>query len=339
MHSARLGRADAGALPARLIVQALAPVVAFLVTAGLLRVLLLRATCGWFLDQPNQRSLHAAPVPRTGGLGIVPGIVLGLALAGGAWMAALLAAAMMILSLVDDWRSLPAGVRLLGHLAAAGLFVLASEPGLGWPLALVLVVAIGWMTNLFNFMDGADGLAGGMAVFGFTTYAIAACTAGETTFALANLCVAAAAVAFLLFNFPPARMFMGDAGSVPLGFLAAALGLSGWQAGLWPWWFPPVVFAPFVLDASVTLIRRALRGERVWQAHRSHYYQRQVLMGWSHRQLAWFEYGLMLVTALAALSARAADTAAQAAILAMLVIIYVVIGLVIDLRWRARKEA
>jgi UDP-N-acetylmuramyl pentapeptide phosphotransferase/UDP-N-acetylglucosamine-1-phosphate transferase len=195
------------------------------------------------------------------------------------------------------------------------------------------------MTNLYNFMDGADGLAGGMAVIGFTTYAAAAALSGETAFALTNAVVAAAAGAFLLFNFPPARMFMGDAGSVPLGFLAAAFGLSGWQAGIWPWWFPAIVFAPFVADASVTLVRRALRGEKVWQAHRSHYYQRQVLMGWSHRQLAGFEYVLMLVTAGAALIARQAEALTQGAVLAMLLITYVVIGLVIDLRWRARKAA
>jgi UDP-N-acetylmuramyl pentapeptide phosphotransferase/UDP-N-acetylglucosamine-1-phosphate transferase len=125
---------------------------------------------------------------------------------------------------------------------------------------------------------------------------------------------------------------------VPLGFLAAAFGLSGWEAGLWAWWFPAVVFAPFVADATVTLIRRALRGEKVWQAHRSHYYQRQVLMGWSHRQLVWFEYALMLVTVIAALVARQAQPLGQGAILAMLALTYVVIGFVIDLRWRSRKE-
>jgi UDP-N-acetylmuramyl pentapeptide phosphotransferase/UDP-N-acetylglucosamine-1-phosphate transferase len=195
------------------------------------------------------------------------------------------------------------------------------------------------MTNLYNFMDGADGLAGGMAVFGFGTYAIAAWSGGDAAFCYMNLSVAAAAAAFLWFNFPPARMFMGDAGSVPLGFLAAAFGLSGWQAGLWPLWFPPVVFAPFVLDATVTLVRRALRREKLWQAHRTHYYQRQVLMGWSHLQLVAFAYVMMLLSALAALGARVAPPAGQIAVLAALGAAYLVAGLSIDLRWRARKEA
>ena len=316
-----------------------APLAAFGLSILLLRVLLLPGLRRWFLDHPNQRSLHRAPVPRTGGLGVIPGLVAGGVLAGVDALALVIALALMVVSLLDDWKSLPAGVRLLAHLAAGGWFVLATMAEPGWLVALALVLALGWITNLYNFMDGADGLAGGMAVFGFGAYAAAAWSAGDLPFALANAAVAAAAAAFLLFNFPPARMFMGDAGSVPLGFLAGAFGLSGWQAQLWPWWFPAVVFAPFVGDATVTLIRRALRGEKVWQAHRSHYYQRQVLMGWSHRQLAWFEYALMLVTAGAALTARQAEPLAQAAILAMLAITYVAIGLVIDLRWRARKEA
>jgi UDP-N-acetylmuramyl pentapeptide phosphotransferase/UDP-N-acetylglucosamine-1-phosphate transferase len=95
--------------------------------------------------------------------------------------------------------------------------------------------------------------------------------------------VAAAAAGFLCFNFHPARIFMGDVGSVPLGFTAGALGLVGWRSGAWPLWFPLLVFAPFILDATVTLLRRALRGEKVWQAHRSHYYQRMVQMGLGHR--------------------------------------------------------
>jgi UDP-GlcNAc:undecaprenyl-phosphate GlcNAc-1-phosphate transferase len=336
---ASAGTDHAEALSTRPIVQALAPVVAFLVTAGLLRVLLLPAARGWLLDHPNQRSLHASPTPRIGGLGIGPGVLVGLLVAGGSWPAAILALGLMLLSVLDDWNSLPAGARLAGHLAAAILFVLGAMHGLGWPLLLLAVLAIGWMTNLYNFMDGADGLAGGMAVFGFGTFAVAAWSAGDASFASASASIAAAAAAFLLFNFPPARMFMGDAGSVPLGFLAAALGLYGWQAGLWPLWFPPVVFAPFVLDATITLARRALRGEKLWQAHRSHYYQRQVLMGWSHRQLAWFEYGLMLVTAVAALYARAAGPLGQVMVLAMLAIAYVVVGLSVDLRWKARQEA
>jgi UDP-N-acetylmuramyl pentapeptide phosphotransferase/UDP-N-acetylglucosamine-1-phosphate transferase len=97
-------------------------------------------------------------------------------------------------------------------------------------------------------------------------------------------------------------MFMGDAGSIPLGFLAAALGISGWRDGTWQAWFPLVVFAPFVIDASVTLARRALRHEKLWLPHREHYYQRLVRMGWGHRRTALAEYAFMLLCAGAALA-------------------------------------
>jgi UDP-N-acetylmuramyl pentapeptide phosphotransferase/UDP-N-acetylglucosamine-1-phosphate transferase len=205
-------------------------------------------------------------------------------------------------------------------------------------VGLFLAVSMAWMTNLYNFMDGADGLAGGMALIGFSTYAIAAWLAGDPAFALANVCVAAGAVAFLLFNFPPARVFMGDAGSVPLGFLAGALGLQGWAQGLWPVWFPAVVFAPFAADATVTLLRRAARGERIWQAHRTHYYQRVILLGWSHRRTALAEYALMAVSAaVAALAARGA-WAVQALLLAGLAVLYFGAGVYVDRLWRRARK-
>jgi len=105
-------------------------------------------------------------------------------------------------------------------------------------------------------------------------------------------------------NHHPARIFLGDVGSIPLGFLAAALGLAGWRNDLWPLWFPVLVFGPFIADATITLVKRAIRGERVWQAHRSHYYQRMVLMGLGHRRTAWVGYALMAACAAAALLGR-----------------------------------
>jgi UDP-N-acetylmuramyl pentapeptide phosphotransferase/UDP-N-acetylglucosamine-1-phosphate transferase len=315
------------------------PIAAFVAAALLLRLLLLPAARRWILDLPNFRSLHASPVPRTGGLGLVPAAALGLALAGGQLIALALAVGLMLLSVLDDWKGLSARLRLLAHLAVALAFVLAIARESSWLQIALLVLAIAWMTNLYNFMDGADGLAGGMAVFGFGAYAVAAWTVGDQPFALASLSVAAAAAAFLLFNFPPARMFMGDAGSIPLGFLAAALGLAGWREGLWPLWFPAAVFAPFVLDASVTLLRRLLRGEPIWRAHRGHYYQRQIQMGWTHRQLALFEYSLMAAAALAALCALRLAPLAQTMVLGLLVLLYLGVGATVDLRWRARQEA
>jgi len=310
-----------------------APAVAFALCLVLLRVLLLPATQRWFLDHPNQRSLHVSPVPRTGGLGLVPAVVVALLLAGGLKLVAALAAALMVLSVVDDWRHLSAAVRLLAHLAAALLFTLLALQGQPLAVLVALTLAVAWMINLYNFMDGADGLAGGMALIGFSIYGLAAATSGQTGFALANFSVAAAAGAFLIFNFPPARMFLGDAGSIPLGFLAAALGLVGWRDGVWPLWFPVAVFAPFVVDASVTLLQRAVRGERVWQAHRSHYYQRLILMGWSHRRAALAEYALMAASGAAAVLALRARIPLQLVVLAVLASVYAGAMVIIDRRW------
>ena len=124
--------------------------------------------------------------------------------------------------------------------------------------------------------------------------------------AFVNLCIAASAAAFLIANFHPARIFLGDAGSVPLGFLAAALGILGWEGGDWAWWFPLLVFSPFIADASATLARRLYTRERVWRPHRDHYYQRLVRLGWGHRRTALAEYVLMLACGAAGIAALAA---------------------------------
>ncbi|MHB1678395.1 MAG: MraY family glycosyltransferase [Sulfuriferula sp.] len=248
------------------------------------------------MDMPNQRSLHTQPIPRTGGLGVAVGVACGWALAGAAVPAPLWAgaAALIGVSFLDDRYGLPAAVRFLVHGAIAGWLVLTLGIGVGWGVLAILVIV--WMTNLYNFMDGADGLAGGMAVTGFAVYALVFASQGHAGLGLAAAVISAAALGFLLFNFPPARVFMGDAGSIPLGFLAAAFGLLGIVRQVWPVWFPLLVFAPFVLDATVTLVRRGLRGEKVWQAHKQHYYQRLIQMGWSHRRTALVEYGLMLAS-------------------------------------------
>ena len=156
--------------------------------------------------------------------------------------------------------------------------------------------------NLYNFMDGADGLAGGMAVIGFGTLGLAAIESAPEL-AAAGLCIAAAAGGFLWHNFHPARVFLGDAGSIPLGFLAGTLGLIGWSKGLWPLWFPVLVFSPFVVDATLTLVSRILRGRKPWQAHREHAYQRMVAGGLGHRRTALLWYLLMAASAASALLA------------------------------------
>jgi len=307
-------------------------IVAWIAIALLLRSSLARR----LVDRPNERSLHAAPTPRVGGIAILLGALPVAAWTSGAQQATLLACALVLalVSLADDYRSLPVVVRLTAHLAVAA--VAAVELGANAAITVPVAFAIAWMTNLFNFMDGADGLAGGMAVIGFSAYAVAAHAAGVPALAMTSLALASGAAAFLAFNFPPARVFLGDAGSIPLGFLAGALGFAGFAAGAWPAWFPVLVFSPFVADASVTLVRRVARGERVWRAHRTHYYQRLVLSGWTQRKLALSAYGLMLASAAAALAGRAAGTSEQCVIILAAAMFYALLLAAIDRHLRPR---
>jgi UDP-N-acetylmuramyl pentapeptide phosphotransferase/UDP-N-acetylglucosamine-1-phosphate transferase len=294
------------------------------------------------LDHPNPRSLHDAPVPRTGGLGVHAGALLAAAVIAPALPPAFWIAygAVLAVSLAEDARGIPAAWRLALHLAIAAAFAAAVlAPAHGALMLVLATLACAWMANLYNFMDGSDGLAGGMAVIGFSCYGIAAALAGNTDFALFNLSLAAAAAGFLVFNFHPARIFLGDAGSVPLGFLAAALGVIGWVRSEWPWWFPFLVFSAFAVDATVTLARRLARREKVWHAHRDHYYQRLVRMGWGHRKTALAGYAVMIASGGAALAARGAGAAAQAAVLAAAAIAYLALGALIERGWRRHEAA
>ena len=289
------------------------------------------------VDLPNDRSLHQVPTPRIGGLGILAGLAVSCVLLRAQWLLelALPSIGLAAVSLMDDYFSLSARVRLFMHVIAVIAFLtLAGLSGLA--TSIIVFFSLVWMTNLYNFMDGADGLAGGMALFGFGAYGLAAWLGGSPDLALICWAVSAAALGFLLFNFPPARVFMGDAGSIPLGFLAGALGALGWQQRIWPAWFPVLVFSPFIADATVTLIRRGMRGEKIWQAHKSHYYQRLVRLGLSHRQLALSEYALMIAVAASAvwISSNQPDQAMP--LLASWALVYLLIGLSIDWRWRRK---
>jgi UDP-N-acetylmuramyl pentapeptide phosphotransferase/UDP-N-acetylglucosamine-1-phosphate transferase len=319
-----------------------APLTAF--AAALLTVWWLASgrLSGLILDHPNPRSLHDSPVPRTGGLGLHAGWLIAMAIISPPLPAALGVAfcALLLVSFADDARGIPAAWRLIIYLAVSGAFAAAVLGPVHGPLAAVLAtLAIAWMANLYNFMDGSDGLAGGMAVIGFSCYGIAAALAGHGEFALVNLSVAAAAAAFLLFNFHPARIFLGDAGSVPLGFLAAALGLLGWLQGDWTWWFPLLVFSVFIVDATATLARRLARREKVWQAHRDHYYQRLVRMGWGHRRTALTGYALMIASGAAALAALGRTPATQAAVLAGAGLVYLALLALAGRSWRQFEAA
>ena len=264
------------------------------------------------MDYPNERSLHDRPIPRTGGLALISGIILGTlillpdsSLRPMVGYLALGWAILVLVSIRDDVKSLGALTRLAAQFAATSVIIpaglvpesihipLLGEQGLGWlaiPLTFLFVV---WFANLYNFMDGMDGFAGGMGGFGFAFLAAIAWQDGQQEIAALALVVSAANLGFLVWNFPPARIFMGDTGSIPMGFLAAVFALWLAETGT-PILISVLVFAPFVIDATYTLGRRILRREAVWRAHRSHLYQRVVLLGWSHRKTVLSEYFIML---------------------------------------------
>ena len=221
---------------------------------------------------------------------------------------------------------LAAGLLLAGGLVPAEVVLpgggAVSLGVLGPVFALLYVV---WHTNLYNFMDGMDGFAGGMGVVGFAACAGLAWAGGSASLAALAAVIAGACLGFLAWNFPPARIFMGDSGSSVLGFLAAGVCLHADVAGIFPLWLGVLVFSPFIVDATVTLVRRTLKGEQVWVAHRSHLYQRLVGLGWSHRRTVLHEYALMLACAATALAlpgsgpgVQVATACAWAAIYAML---------------------
>jgi UDP-GlcNAc:undecaprenyl-phosphate GlcNAc-1-phosphate transferase len=308
-------------------------VVAFIGTFLTLLLLLRTRLVSIALDQPNHRSLHSMATPRTGGLAIMVGVLIAWCLMMQAWLWVALLLFLVVVSLVDDMRGLSVRWRLLAQLLACTMFVWVGMPDLVWWSLPLLILAMTWVVNLYNFMDGSDGLAGGMALYGFGAYALAAYFANDAQLALMSGAVASAALAFLLFNFHPARIFMGDAGSVPLGFLAGSMGLYGWQHGNWPLWFPILVFSPFIVDATATLLKRLLRGEKIWQAHRSHYYQRLVQLGWGHRKTAIAEYVLMIAAGGSAVLLIHQSMLMVLFVLMLWILVYAVIMWLIDRFW------
>lgn len=316
------------------------PAAAFALSVTITWWLSLSKLSRFALDHPNQRSLHESPVPRMGGVGLHAGVACAWLIAGPDLPVPLAIGALVlfVISFVDDVRGLHVLLRLLAHLGCAALFAMSVVYPVSDILALaVAAIAIAWMINVYNFMDGSDGLAGGMAFIGFAAYGCAAWGAGDAPLAALDFGIAAASAGFLVFNLNPARVFLGDAGSVPLGYLAATLGIMGWLHGDWPSWYPVCVFSPFIVDASVTLARRMYRRERVWQAHRDHYYQRLVQLGWGHAGTAWAEYALMLGCAAAALFALKQGPLLQAATLAVVAFVYVIAAIAIEGAWRAHR--
>ena len=272
------------------------------------------------LDKTSKaNAMHAHATPRMGGIGLVISallIWLGWATYFEIESSSTLALICLIttlifgISLIDDRRGLSAFKRLVFQFCAGAttIFLLDTKIWIseayflhGLALFLILfsvVMAIVWFANLYNFMDGINGLAGVMGIIGFASFAYAAYVDLSPTsdkIAVFSAAISGASAGFLYFNFPRARLFMGDCGSVTLGYLAATLGLFGATNQIWPWWFPLLVFSPFIVDASVTLARRIVKREHIWEGHRQHYYHRLILIcGWSHTKVALAYAALML---------------------------------------------
>jgi glycosyltransferase WbpL len=283
-----------------------------LLTAGVRRLAITRA----LLDIPNQRSLHETPTPRAGGLAIalvVLTALLWLGVQGDLARPAaigLIGAAVIVAGTgwVDDLRTLPAAIRVVAQVVAAVWFLgwiggvqeirLATGPvSLGVAGQILALVTIVWSINLYNFMDGIDGLAGGQAV---VVGVIGAVQLRGPMPGLSAVCaaIAGASLGFLLWNWAPARIFMGDVGSGLLGFLFAAIAIlsaTGSAEGGPSFLTWVTLGGVFVFDATVTLLRRMKRGERWYQAHRSHAYQRLVQAGWSHRRVTMAALAMTLV--------------------------------------------
>jgi Fuc2NAc and GlcNAc transferase len=254
------------------------------------------------LDIPNQRSSHQSPVPRGGGLAIAVVVLLVIALGMPPEMSptqtlALINGSVLIagVSFLDDLRSLSNRLRLLVQLSAAVVSVLAFGPWsriaitagttLTLNTALGATLAILWiagLTNAYNFMDGIDLIASGQAIAAGLGWAALGSLADSRALSLAGTSIAFSAAAFAVHNRPPARIFMGDVGSAFLGYLLASMTLLGLNRTPLLGTCGILLVWPFVFDTSFTFLRRLIRGEAVFRAHRSHLYQRLVITGMSH---------------------------------------------------------
>lgn len=299
---------------------------------GALAAVALSALLVWWLvhrfthlgvvDQVGARSSHVQATPRGGGVGFVIAATIALLvvskfpkgvdtrLLAGAVCAGLAVAG---IGFVDDLRGLRASIRLAVHLSAAAVGVWCAWPladvaplsGMGLIALAVLVVTVAWFVNAFNFMDGTDAFAASNTLAAVGLLAVLLIGSSRGTLSEIAVCgsVAAALLGFLPFNWPKARIFMGDAGSGWLGFMTALSIMAAWRSSPADALAALALLAPFIMDPTVCLVRRACRGERVWQAHRSHGYQNLVRRLGGHGRLlgAWWGVGALIYLPLAIL--------------------------------------
>ncbi|WDI33211.1 glycosyltransferase family 4 protein [Hyphococcus flavus] len=279
-----------------------------------------------FLDQPNERSSHSLATPRTGGLAIIGGWLTGLFILGAfssdldfarkaGWLA-LFAGLALGLGLADDkfnlspsWKFAGQVLIAAGFAAVFGPFELFPAPVVGdlrlpvfWGVMITVIWVVGFM-NVFNFMDGANGLASGAAVVGLVWIAVIAAGAGAGIIFAPAFLLAVAVLGFLPLNIRRGKIFMGDNGSQSVGFLISAIAVAGVNLsdGRMSALIAPVIFMPFIFDVSWTLVSRFIRKQNIFEAHREHLYQLLMRNGASHVEVAVIYMTLIGLCAAAAL--------------------------------------
>jgi Fuc2NAc and GlcNAc transferase len=267
------------------------------------------------VDHPGERRSHQRVTPRGGGLAMAAGLLLGLvvidAALGQTVMLAMLVLALSLLGWLDDRHDLPVRWRLLAQLAVAAWLVISvggvtvvewAGHALAWPWlwSALALPAIIWLINLHNFMDGADGLAASQGAWTGLAFGVLFFDAGLDFEAAVALLLCAVCLGFLYWNRPVARLFMGDVGSVLIGGVVAWLAITGAATGAVSIWLSIVICSVFAVDATATLGRRLVSGERWYTAHRQHAYQRLLVAGWTHQRVLLL---YVMINALVVLSA------------------------------------
>lgn len=271
------------------------------------------------LDIPNERSSHTIPTPRGGGLAFASVFLVSLVLVShNGWlpldesMALAGGLAIMLTGWLDDLLNLSAWLRLLVHLASASwavywiwgpesLVLCLSNPA-GFLKPLLVVFGITWMINLFNFMDGIDGLAASEVIIVSGCAGFAMICQGYLAMGAVSVILAGSVTGFIIWNWPPAQIFMGDAGSGFLGYTIAILALlsddsGGLQLQIWV-----ILLAVFLVDATGTLIIRIIKGDKWWLPHREHLYQKAVMKGYTHRRVTLVAIAVNLILAAVSLA-------------------------------------
>ncbi len=309
------------------------------------------------MDLPSPRTLHTKPTPRGGGLAVV------LTFLAGSWLLyphqggevpfdlmlgfTLGAIAIAAISLLDDLRATPRFVRFTVQSAAAIAVIVAIEswewepvasPGhsvWSWIVPAVTFLWLTGLTNAYNFMDGIDGLAAAQAVLAGTAWAIVGWISGLPMISSIGILIAAASAGFLAHNWPPASIFMGDVGSAFLGFSFAVLPLMAGRVHHRLALIGPLLVWPFLFDTAFTLLRRLIRRENIFEAHRSHLYQRLAVSGLSHGQVTMLYSGFGSVATGLAVGVAAAWPATPA--LVLIVVPLSALGLWMTVVWRERN--